>query len=299
MSEPIVPSGRRWHRPWHRVGSPSGWRSRAVTAVIVGTGLAWLGWPIWDSVSNPGLAELVARAPWLAAALVVGLVTLAVALWRDAGCRTTTLGAVAVLVLGTCVVRAVLSPGEGGVEFVHALPLLAGIALGGPAGFLTGATAALVSTVLVGVPAETLPMQALVWGLVGLSGSALSWLRPTTAWLCAVPLAVVAGVGSGVLLNLMGWGSEPGVSPTHFHPGLPPLEAARRLWAYTRETSLALDATRGVTTALVVLAVGRPVIVALRALPTLRGVTTPAPADLAPHALARREDRDRLDRLWN
>lgn len=284
---------------WRPATRSAGWRGRTVTAGLASAGLAWLSWPVWGSLSNPGRADLVAATPWLTLALVTGLVALAVAIWRDAGRRVEPLQAVALLVVGTTLLRAVLSPGLAGVEFVHALPLMAGVALGAPAGFLTGATAALASTVLVGVSAETLPMQALVWGLVGASGGLFTPWRPTVAWLLAVPWAVVAGVGTGVLLNLMGWGLEPGVSETHFHPGLPPFEAAQRLWAYTRETSLAHDTTRGVTTALVVLLIGRPLLRALRPDDAHAGVTTPTVSDVTPGALTRREDRTRLDRLWN
>lgn len=284
---------------WRAATRTSGWRSGSVATALMVLGLTWLAWPVWGSLSNPGRDDLVDAAPWLCVALVAGLLALAVAIWRDAGRRHEILSAVALLVLATTVLRAVLTPGAAGVEFVHALPLLAGVALGAPAGFLTGATSALVSTVLVGVTAETLPMQALVWGLVGASGGLFVLLRPTVAWLLAVPWAVAAGLGAGVLLNLMGWGVEPGVTDTHFHPGLPPLEAAQRLWNYTRTTSLAHDTTRGVTSALVVLLVGRPVLRALRPPSSHARVTTPAVDDVAPDALTRREDRVRLDRLWN
>ncbi len=292
--------GGRARSRWRTVGVGAGWRSTLTIAVLALLGLAWIGWPVWDSLTHPSREQLRAEAPWVLGALVCGLALLAATIWRDAGRRHDVLAPVAGLVLANCVLRAVLSPSSSGVELVHVLPLLAGVALGAPAGFLTGAASGLVSTVLVAVPAETLPSQAVVWGLVGLSGGLLVRLRPTAAWLAALPVALAAGVGSGVLLNLMGWAQETGSSTSHFHPGLPPSQVLERLWAYTLDTSIALDLTRGVTTAVVLLLVGRPLIVALRPTPgDLRVTTTQQTDQVRPAALERRGDRARLDRLWN
>ncbi|MCR1785901.1 hypothetical protein KVF89_25425 [Nocardioides carbamazepini] len=286
---------------WRRVGVPHGWRSVVLLVVLVGAGLAWIGWPLWDSLTAPDRAQAQAEAPWLMAALVCGLFALAVALWLDAGRRLDALAVLASLIVANTVVRSVLSPSANGVELVHALPLLAGMAAGAPAGFLVGAGSALLSTIAVGEPAATLPTQALVWGLSGMLGGLLWRMRPRAAWLASLPLALLAGLGSGVLLNLMGWGQEPGTTLTSFFRGLPPSEAAARLWSYTLETSLVYDLTRGVTTALVLAVVGHPLLVALRRGAGSDAVPVPVvPREaIEPYSIDRREDRSRLDRLWN
>jgi len=270
-----------------------------VTALVV-SGLAWIGWPIWDGLTSPSRAQAQDEAPWLMAALVCGLFALGVAMWLDAGRRLDALAPLLALIALNTLLRAVLNPAAAGVEFVHALPLLAGMAAGAPAGFLVGAGSALASTIAVGEPATTLPTQALVWGLSGMLGGLLWRMRPRAAWLASLPLALVAGVGSGVLLNLMGWGQEPGTTLTSFYSGLPPAEVASRLWSYTQETSLVYDLTRGVTTLVLLAAVGHPVLLALR-----RAVGTDTPTtrariheEIAPDAVVRREDRTRLDALW-
>jgi hypothetical protein len=286
---------------WRRVGVPQGWRSTAVLTVLVLAGTAWLGWPVWDSVTSPGGSEARDEAPWLMGALVTGLAALVVAMWLDAGRRFDALGPLATLVVANTLVRAVLNPAAAGIELVHALPLLAGMSAGAPAGFLVGAASGLLSTIAVGAPATMLPTQAFVWGLVGLSGGLLWRLRERSAWLLSLPLAVLVGLGSGVLLNLMGWGQEAGTTLTSFSPGLPPGEVLTRLWAYTWDTSIAYDFTRGVTTALLLAVLGRPLLAVLR---RSLGTHTPpvaVPPDhaVAPAALARRADRARLDHLWN
>lgn len=286
---------------WHTVGVPQGWRSTTVFAVLALAGLAWICWPIWDSLTNPTRAQAQGEAAWLTTALVCGLAALATALWLDAGRRLDALAPLAALVLVDTFVRAVLNPAANGVEFVYALPLLAGMAAGAPSGFLVGAGSAILSTIAVGEPATTLPTQALVWGLVGALGGLLWRLKPRAAWLASLPLALVAGVASGALLNLMGWAQEPGTTLTSFYPGLPATEVLARLWGYTVETSLVLDLTRGATTALVLAAIGHPVLIALR---RAMGTDTP-PVDVHVHdairaeTLVRRDDRIRLSHLWD
>jgi hypothetical protein len=303
-------TAERSERPtrWHAVGVPNGRRSFAVLAAFWLVGLAWIGWPVWSSLTPPAREQSQAEAPWLMVALVSGLIALVVAMWADAGRRFDALSGVGALLVLNTVARWVLNPAAGGVEFVHALPLLAGMGLGAPAGFAVGAGSGLLSTIAIGDPATTLPTQALVWGLSGSLGGLLWRLRPRTAWLASLPLALVTGVVSGVLLNLMGWAQESGMTLTSFYPGLPPAEVLSRLWGYTLDTSIVLDLTRGVTTALILAVLGHPVLLALRssigALSRETRRSTPHPDqrsldDVRPEAFARRSARTQLDHLWN
>ncbi|MBM9461778.1 hypothetical protein JK386_17945 [Nocardioides sp. zg-536] len=274
---------------------------RAATAVAVlwlAGGLVWTGWPVWDSVGAPDASQVRAEAPWVLGAQVAGLGLLASAMWRGAGRRPDALAAVTALVAGDCVLRTLFNPGTAGVEVVHALPLLAGAGLGLAGGVLTGASAALCSTMLASTPAETLPSQCVAWAAVGALGAVLRAVPTVTAWLLAVPLAVGAGVLSGVLLNLIGWAQMSGSTTEHYVPGLPAGEVLTRLWSYTVETSLALDTVRGLTTAFLVAVLGLPVLRALRG-PTHRPTTyRPATDHALRAAVRRREDSSRIDALW-
>ena len=282
---------------WRVLGAVHGPRSATVLTLLVVAGTAWLGWPVWDSLSSPGHPVAVQMGPWLGAALVCGLGALGVAMWLDSGRRVEALNPVVALVVLNTLVRAVLNPSANGIEFAHALPLLAGIVAGAPAGFMVGASSALLSTITVGEPAAYLPAQAFVWGVSGMLGGLLSGARPAVAWILSWPLALLAGLLSGILLNLIGWGQEPGTTLTSFHPGLPPSEVLARLWAYTAETSLVYDLTRGATTALVLALAGLPLIKALRRhlgwAPPVSSDEPPPPPTGPPRP------RGALDELWN
>lgn len=285
---------------WKRVGVQRHRTQWRVLAAILLPALTWLLWPVWGSASTPNVEQAETESPWVLGALVCGLTLLAVAIWHDAGRRSGPLAVACGLVVADCALRLVLTPGLGGFEFVFVIPFLAGVARGAPIGFLVGGWAALGSTLLAGMPGTPLPMQVLVWGLVGVVGGLLHGLGARAAWLVGVPLAVPLGVGVGLLLNLPGWSYGTGPTTQDFSPGLPPLEVVQRLWSYSRTTSFALDLTRGVVTALGVLCVGRPLLAALRDTPdTWRVTTTRATDRVNPAALARRARRTGTDRIWN
>lgn len=285
---------------WRAVGLGAGRRSMAVLAAIVLAGLAWLGWPVWGSLSSPTAADAAGAAPVLLAALTMALVLLALATWLDAGRDAGPVALALALLLLNAGLRVTVNPGASGVEIVHALPLLAGAVAGAPAGFLVGAGGMLLSSALIDGVGAMLPGQMLIFGLLGALGGVLWRVRPLPAWLSALPLAMLAGPASGVLLNLTGWALQPGTTTTSFFPGLPPAAVAGRLWAYTVETSLWYDLTRGATTALLVACAGLPLLRVGQQL-GLRPAGPPAAAPsprLNPAAVRRRQDRDRLDTLW-
>lgn len=276
-------------------------RLALLTIGILGTG--WLAWPIWSSFTAPGRDALQAETPFLLAAVLGLLALLATSIWLDAGRRAEVFGPVLLVVLVDVVIRLVLSPGSSGIEPVYALPLLAGAALGAPAGFLTGALAALLSTVAMGLVNTPLVGQILVWGLWGAVGGLLRALRPVAAWLVALVACLPLGLLTGMALNITGWTGERDATTGGFLPGLPPLEALQRLLDYTLATSLAFDLTRAVVNALVVLIIGLPVLRALRSAFSTRARSAapdgPRPPAVSPAAIHRRASSNQLTQLWN
>lgn len=285
-----------------RSGTVPGPRSWAVTLSAVLLGLGWLTWPVWGSYSAPGRDAVTAETPALLFALIGLLALLAWAVWRDCGRRASALAPVALLVVVASAVRVLLSPGASGVEPSFAPLIVAGATLGGPAGFLTGASAAVASSLPLGLVQSPLVGQALVWGLWGLAGGMLRQLRLHTVWLAGTLMCLPLGLVSGLLLNLIGWTGETEATVGAFLPGSPLAASAERLWEYTVHTSLAYDATRAVTNAVLLLLVGLPVLRALRA----AWGTEPYPVvprepepQVSPAARERRKRSDTLKQLWN
>lgn len=286
---------------WRRIGVGVGWRSTSVLTGLVSLGLAWLCWPVWSATTSPTREQAASTAPAVLAALTFALVLLAVAVWLDAGRDYGPVSLAITLLLANTALRITVNPAASGVEVVHALPLLAGIAAGAPVGFLVGAGGVVLSSALTSSVGTMLPAQALILGAAGALGGLLWHLRPMGAWLVSLPMAVASGIGTGILLNLPGWSQEPGTTDTSFFPGLPPATVIDRLWIYTTQTSLLYDLNRGVTTAVIVLVAGLPALRSLRALGT--GPVDPAasvrrPGQLSQPALDRRLDRARFDTLW-
>ncbi len=279
------------------------WRSRGALLVLGVLGASWLGWPIWSSFTAPDRDALETEFPFLLAALLGLMGLLATSIWLDTGRRAAVFGPILLVAAVDVVFRLVLSPGGAGIEPVYALPLLAGAALGAPAGFLTGALAALASSVALGLVDTPLVGQIIVWGLWGAAGGLLRTLRPVAAWLMAVFVSVPLGLFTGLALNITGWTGERDVITGGFLPGLPPLDALQRLVDYTLATSLAFDVTRAVVNAIIVLAIGLPVLRALRHLSGARprhisGPVEPPPPAVAPAAVRRRDRSDKLTHLW-
>ena len=279
------------------------WRSGSTLLVFGVLGGGWLFWPVWSSFTAPDRDAAQAEFPFLMAALLGLLALLATSIWLDAGRRPSVFGPIMLVAAVAVLFRLVLSPGGAGIEPVYALPLLAGTALGAPAGFLTGALAALTSSVALGLVDTPLVGQVLVWGLWGAVGGMLRALRPALAWLVAIALSLPLGLVTGMALNVMGWTGERDAVIGGFLPGLPPLESLQRLLDYTLATSLAFDATRAVVNAALIAVIGLPVLRALRHTSgtprsSAVGSPDPPPPAVASAAVRRRDRSDQLTHLW-
>lgn len=287
-------------RPEVGVGEPSV-RSHVLLAVIAAVGLAWLTWPIWSSRTAASRDAATAEAPWLLAALLGMILILGWSITRDAAGRATTLGPIGAAIGADVIVRLVLLPRANGLEPVFALPMLLGMALGAPAGFLTGALACLGSTLAMGLVQPPLVGQIIVWGLWGAAGGLLRAVPrrlgiPLLAVGC-IPLGVLAGLG----LNLIGWVGDQTATIGGFLPGVSLTEGAGRLWEYTAATSRGYDLVRAATNAAVVGVLGLPILRAIDAVgapPASIHVADTAPA-VTDHALARRRRSAALADLWH
>ncbi|MHB8293397.1 MAG: ECF transporter S component [Acidimicrobiales bacterium] len=214
-------------------------------------------------------------APAGSAASAVALGTLAALVGLEVASRqlgTRGIALLAALSSLDAAARAAVVTGIGGFSPIFLLILCGGYALGPAYGFLTGATSLLVSALVTGGIGPWLPYQlfAAGWvgaaaGLAGLSSRARRRrVRPgrSDVWLLA-GVGVATGYGYGMVMDLWQWTffrSSPGLG---FHAGMPFGAVVGRFSHFYIATSFVYDSFRAAGNAVIVLAVGLPVLVTL------------------------------------
>jgi len=215
------------------------------------------------------------------AGVSVGMATVLVLLAVELGTRR--LGARELaLMAAICAIdaglRLALVNGIGGFSPIFFLILCSGYVFGPSFGFLTGALALLVSAIATGGVGPWLPyeMFGCAWvgaaaGLVRPAGSAAPGRRDLFL-LAAVGL--VTGYAYGALTDVFDWSviyrGAPGLG---WMPGASPLTELANFARFYVSTSAVWDTFRAVGNALAVLAIGAPLIAALRRLRSRLAVT--------------------------
>jgi energy-coupling factor transport system substrate-specific component len=161
-----------------------------------------------------------------------------------------------------------LVPSFLGASPIFLLIILAGAVFGSSFGFQMGALTLLVSAFLTGGIGPWLPYQMLGAGWVGLTAGWLPRLPNRRARLLAIAIFAAAwGFLFGALLNLWFWPlSAPGGasgSEYAWSPGLSFRETIDRYVSFYVTSSLAFDAFRALGNALLVLALGGPLLAVL------------------------------------
>jgi energy-coupling factor transport system substrate-specific component len=210
------------------------------------------------------------RLPGASATTAVGLGTAAALIAVEVAARrldVRLLALLAALAAIDAAARAVVVTGIGGFSPIFLLILCGGYVFGASYGFILGAVSLLVSALVTGGVGPWLPYQLFAVGWVG----ALSGLvgrhqkgRPTMKDVVAVTATgVIAGYGFGAAMDVWNWTfyqSSPGLG---FHAGMALSTALEHFGRYYFATSLAYDSFRAGGNALLVGAVGLPVLVAL------------------------------------
>lgn len=228
----------------------------AVTT-LVGVGVfAWpfLGW------GNPGPAAVTAAGLGTAAALTA----VEVATRRLDTRSLALLAALAALDAGA---RAAVVTGIGGFSPIFLLILCGGYVFGVSYGFLLGALSLLVSALVTGGLGPWLPYQLFATGWVGTAAGLAGRRRigrpnrRDTVVLCAVGIA--AGYGYGAAMDVWNWTFYQSSPALGFHPGMAAGVAVSHFSRYYLVTSLAYDSFRAGGNAVMVAALGAPVLMAL------------------------------------
>jgi energy-coupling factor transport system substrate-specific component len=239
-------------------------RSAATLALTSLVGLVGFLWPLFARPEGTENQAHAGDAPWLFVVLMPLVLAVLFAELSEGA-----LDAKAVAMLGVLAAfgSALRLPGGGaGVELVFFLIVLGGYALGRGFGFVLGTLTLFASALLTAGVGPWLPFQMLGAGWVGLGAGFLPHPKRPRAELAVLALY---GVGSafayGLVLNLWFWPF--GISADSrlaFVPDASLVTNARHFWAFHVSSSLGFDTIRAVSNVVLLLAVGRPVLAALR-----------------------------------
>lgn len=249
--------------------------SVAIYGLSTGIGVIALIYPfLVPSIRTAGLgAAHVNDAPLLISALVgICFVVLLLEVQGEA-VNAKFVALLGILVSMNAVLRFldVAIPSPGGLSPVFFLIILTGYIFGGRFGFLMGALTLLVSTLITGAVGPWLPYQMFAAGWVGMSAPLCRPLvqamrgegRRREVFVLAA-FAGLWGFGFGVIMNVWFWPYAIGPADQYWEPGIGVLDTVRRYAAFYLATSLIWDVLRVVGNALLLLALGEPVLRALR-----------------------------------
>ncbi|MDQ1602968.1 MAG: energy-coupling factor transport system substrate-specific component [Actinomycetota bacterium] len=239
-------------------------RTRSLLAVVLcsAVGLAAFLWPLFV---DPGAGLGHDRdAPWVFVLLLPLLLAVVLAEIAEGGMDAKAVALLGVLSAVGAVLRP-LSGGATGAELIFFLLILAGRVLGPAFGFVLGATTLFASALLTAGVGPWLPFQMLGAAWVGMFAGLLPPAKGRPELVLLAAYGLVSGVAYGVLLNMSFWPFATYLgSSLSYVPGDSVADNLGRFAAFDLATSLGWDLVRGVTNVVLVLALGRPVLLALR-----------------------------------
>ncbi len=241
-------------------------RSVAALVLVSAVGVAGFGWPFL-APPDASLNAHAQDAPWLFAGLLVLLVAVVAATISESG-----LGPKAVAMLGVlAAVGAALRPigaGTAGLEPMFFLMVLSGRVLGPGFGFVLGSVTMFASALLTGGVGPWMPFQMLSMGWFTMGAGLLPFpdrLRGRPELLMLAAYGFLAAFAYGTVMNLAGWTfMNTLASNIAFDPDASIPDNLARFLAYCLATSLGWDGGRAAVTVVLTLALGTPVLKALR-----------------------------------
>ncbi len=245
-----------------RLPARSGMTLGLVT-VAGGTAFAWplLVHPGSSLVDPTGYSG---GAPWVFVAVLPALLLVVLAELAEGGMDAKSIALLGVLTAVGAALRP-LGTGTAGLETVWILIILGGRALGRGFGFVLGALTLLASALLTAGVGPWLPFQMLAAGWVGFGAGCLPPVRGRVEPVVLATYGLLAGLAYGLAMNLSFWPftAMPG-STLAYVPGAALGVNVHRLIAFDLATSMGFDIPRGVTTAVALALLSRPLLMILR-----------------------------------
>jgi energy-coupling factor transport system substrate-specific component len=247
--------------------------NRTLSGAIYGlsalVGLVAFAYPLFvrELVGADRAAASQTQTPILAMALLMlGLGALLIEVQgRKVNARM--VAALGLLVAAASVLRFLetVVPGPGGFSPIFVPIILAGYVYGARFGFLMGALTLLASAIITGGVGPWLPYQVFAAGWVGLSAGWLPHFESRQAELILLTLFSFGwGLLFGAILNLYYWPFLGNSVAGSWQDATGVGQALARYGVYYFTTSFAWDLARAVGNALLILAIGLPVLKALR-----------------------------------
>ena len=240
---------------------PQSWRSHGLLLLTSLLGAAALCWPFFASSAGTTHSS---DAPWALVLLVPLLLGLcAVEFSRG---RLDARGIAVLGILAACGTALRLpSPGVAGLEPMFFLLVLGGAVYGASFGFALGGLTLLVSALATGAVGPWLPFQMLAAGWVGAGAGALPHFSLRRERFALAAYGAVACLGYGMAMNLWFWPAAVGtMTSVSYVPGGSLEENLLHFLAFDLTTSMGFDLPRAALNAALIVAVGKPVLVALR-----------------------------------
>ena len=253
-------------------------RAALLLALASLLGVVAFTWPLLTDPSGTENYAHGADAPWFFVMLLPLLLAIVLS---ELGEGSLDAKAIALLgVLGACGAALRVPGGAAGFEPMFFLLIPAGRVLGRGFGFVLGAVTLLASALITGGVGPWLPFQMYGAAWLGFFAGCLPRAGGRRERALLIAYTVVACYAYGLILNLWFWpfGSS-AASTIAYQPSGSLTDNLGRFWAFHLATSLGFDTVRAVTNALFLLAVGRPVLLALRR--AARRASFGAPVELA------------------
>jgi energy-coupling factor transport system substrate-specific component len=233
----------------------------AVTSLI---GVAAFCWPLLvPRHANANLAHST-DSPWIFVALLPLLLAVLLGEIAEGSLDAKAVALLGILAACGAALR-VPSPGVAGFEPVFFLLIPSGRVLGRGFGFVLGAMTILASALITGGVGPWLPFQMLAAAWMGFGAGCLPEAGGKRELTMLALYGIISAFAYGMLMNLWFWPFGAGTSTNFsFVPGAGVLQNLHRFIFFDLTTSLGFDIPRAVTTAVLVLVLGHPVLAALR-----------------------------------
>lgn len=226
-------------------------------------GVAAFAWPLLIHQTGGQNTAHAGDAPWIFVGLLPLLLAIVMAELSEGAIDAKAVALLGILAACFAALR-VASPGINGFEPEWFLLILAARVFGRGFGFVLGAVALFASALITGGVGPWLPFQMLAAGWVGFGAGCLPPMRGFPERLLLATYGAVAALVYGLLTNFWFWPFVGSTTTYSFVPGLGTVANLHRFILFDLTTSMGFDLTRAVTSAVLILVLGRPVLAALR-----------------------------------